>query len=160
MTWIDAGEFGRGGAAREEARADREQGVLNELLAAGWSRATAADARALHQTVAQAVTRWMAGDGAGTCNEAALGLVGEARGQALAGWWAAARELDDETRRLLVECAGAAAAMAMLDGYLLGRHECREQATSAVPTVTNPAERATPAIIAEPVGMRVTANVR
>lgn len=119
--WVDPGEFGRGAAARDEARAEREHAVLEELLAAGWNDQTAADARRLHEAVRDVVAQWQLRSSPSHCNETALGLVGEARGRALAEWWAQARGLDEHARALLTECAGVVAAMAITDGYLLGR---------------------------------------
>jgi hypothetical protein len=122
---IDPGEFGRGAAAREEARIDHERAVLNEMLASGWSRATATEARRLQDAIGDAVARWMSRCGAAPCDETALGLVGEARGAAVADWFAQAQGLDDRTRRLLRECAASAAAMAMIDGFMLGQEAVR-----------------------------------
>jgi hypothetical protein len=134
MPWIDPGEFVRGAAAREDARADRERAVLDQLLSVGWNRRTAAEARRLHQASREAVANWMTRCSAGQCDETALGLVGEARGAAFADWWAEAHGLDDQTRRLLRECASAVAAMAMTDGYLLGCEDMQaESRTHALP---------------------------
>jgi hypothetical protein len=119
---VDPGEFLRGAAAREEDRAERERAALEELLTAGWNKATVAEARRLHDAIGEAVAQALLRTCAPDCNETALELVGEAHGRALAEWWAKVRRLDDDTRRLLTECAGIAAAMAMADGYLLGRN--------------------------------------
>lgn len=137
MHGIDPGEFRRDGVAREQARADRERATLDRLLGAGWSRDTAAEARRLHEAAGEAVAKWVSGCVSGPCNEAALSLVGEARGEAVAEWWARMRDLDETTRRLLAECAGAAASMAMLDGFLLGRETARaEQLAAARPPLS------------------------
>lgn len=135
---VDPGEFLRGSAAREEDRADRESVVLEELLTAGWNRTTVADARRLHEAAGDAVAHSLMRCGS-PCNETALELVGEAHGRALAEWWAKSRHLDDATRRLLVECAGAAAAMAMADGYLLGREQQDETPASRAMLARRPA---------------------
>lgn len=137
MAGIDPGEFGRGAAAREEARIDRERVVLDELLAAGWNRATAAEARRLQVAIGDAVAKWMSRTAPTPYDETALSLVGEARGVAVADWWAQLQDVDDRTRRLLRECAASAAAMALIDGFALGRESAREeQAGSIVPAPT------------------------
>jgi hypothetical protein len=132
--WIDPGEFQRGAAAREEARVDRERVVLDEILASGWSRTTATEARRLQDAVGDAVARSLTRVSPPACDETALGLVGEARGIAVADWWANHQGLDDRTRRLLRDVAASAAAMAMLDGFTLGQ-ECAKEDTprAAVP---------------------------
>jgi hypothetical protein len=119
MAGIDPGEFGRGAAAREDARADRERAVLDAMLSAGWNRTTVMEARRLHEDMASAVARSQGRVNGMLCNETALGLVGEARGAALADWWAESRGLDDQMRQMLRDCAAAAAALAMVDGFLL-----------------------------------------
>lgn len=162
MSWIDPGEFGRGAAAREDARADRERAVLDQLLGAGWNRGNAAEARRLHDAMRDAVGRWLNGRAPSPCNDTAIGLVGEARGAAMAEWWADAKGLDDDARRLLIDCAGAAAAMAMLDGYLLGRASVETQpGTPAVPahTLTTRVDRSRPADSARVNGARAVAGV-
>jgi hypothetical protein len=139
MPWIDPGEFGRGAAAREDTRSDHARAVLEELLAAGWSAETAAEARRLHDATGAAVARWLDRCRMSDCNDTALGLVGEARGRALADWWATIRDLDDHTRRLVVECAGVAAAMALHEGYLLGRAAADARAAESRPAMPVPA---------------------
>jgi hypothetical protein len=133
VAWIDPGEFQRGAAAREEARIDHERAVLDELLASGWSRTTAAEARRLQDAIGAVVARSLAHVGAPSCDETALGLVGEARGIAVADWWARTHGLDDRTRQLLRDVAAAAAAMAMLDGFLLGQDSAKPQPRRAPP---------------------------
>jgi hypothetical protein len=130
MAGLDPGEFGRGAAAREDARRDREWEMLESLLGAGWSAGTVAEARRLHAALSEALGR-VSGV---PCNETALGLVGEARGVAMADWWAAAHGLDDRTHRLLRECASAVAAMALCDGFVLGR-DALVEAPRATPAV-------------------------
>jgi len=119
MPGIDPGEFGRAAAAREDERHDHERMVLDELLAAGWSATTAAEARRLQSALADAVHRAMQRSPSLPYSETALNLVGEARGAALADWWAQAHGLDDRTLAIVRECAKAAAAMAMVDAVLL-----------------------------------------
>lgn len=130
MAWIDPGEFMRGAAAREEARTDHEGTVLDGVLSAGWGRATADEVRRLHARITDGVTRRVAHRAPAACDETALGLVGEARGAALAEWWAQAHGLDERTARLLRECAAAAAALAIVDGYTLGAADCAGSAAS------------------------------
>lgn len=89
------------------------------MLSAGWNRTTVMEARRLHEAMASAVARSHGRVIGATCNETALGLVGEARGAALADWWAESRGLDENTRRMLRDCAAAAASLAMVDGFLL-----------------------------------------
>lgn len=140
MAGVDPGEFGRGAAEREAARADRERAVLGELLTAGWSRSTRDEALGLHHALCAAVRTWFDQGGAGT-NVTALELVGQARGHSFADWWAHAHNLDDHTRRLVIECASAVAAMTLLDGFALGRTGAsaeRRQATDVEPRLPAP----------------------
>ena len=141
MTWIDPGEFGRGAAAREDARTDRERAVLEQILTSGWNRTTAAEARRLHEAVRQVVEKWLGRCSSAPCDETALGLVGEASGKALAEWWPQAQELDERTRRLVAEVAGAAAAMAMVDGYLLGAASARGEQPAVPAPAASPARQ-------------------
>ena len=120
MPGIESGEFVRGAAAREDARGDHERRALDELLATGWSESTVTEALRLHTALGEAVGQAQQRSGPRLGSETALNLVGEARGAALADWWALAHGLDDNTRLLLRQCAAATAAMAMVDGYLLG----------------------------------------
>jgi hypothetical protein len=143
VAWIDPGEFQRGAAAREEARVDRERVVLDEILASGWSRATATEARRLQEAIGDAVARSLTRVAPAECDETALGLVGEARGIAVADWWANHQGLDDRTRRLLRDVAASAAAMAMLDGFTLGQAYAREEAPRVAAPVSVPAPRFT-----------------
>ena len=147
MTWIDPGEFRSGAAAREDARTDRERAVLEQILTSGWNRATAAEARRLHEAVRQVVEKWMGRCASAPCDETALGLVGEASGKALAAWWPQAQELDERTRRIVAELAGTAAAMAMVDGYLLGAASARgEQPAAPAPAASAARETAASAL--------------
>lgn len=131
MAGIDPGEFARGTAAREELRADLERQALEELLAAGWGEGTAAEARRLHEEMTAAVA-WALGRRGSSCNETALGLVGEARGRAFAAWWAAAHSVDEHVRAMLMDCAAAVAALTLIDGFHLGlAHASGEPVTTA-----------------------------
>lgn len=94
--------------------------MLGQLLAAGWSGETAREARRIQEAIADAVDRSRARGGALPFSETALNLVGEARGAALANWWAQQRGLDERATALVREVAMAAAAMAMVDGVVLG----------------------------------------
>ena len=151
MAWIDPGEFQRGAAAREEARVDRERVVLDEILASGWSRATATEARRLQDAIGDAVARSLVRVAPAGCDETALGLVGEARGIAVADWWANHQGLDDRTRRLLRDVAASAAAMAMLDGFTLGQARAKDEAPATTVPALVPAIRLTQTNGARPV---------
>ena len=123
MSWVEPGEFAWGGAVREENRTASERSMLDEILAVGWSEPVAREARRLHDRMTEAVQRAMGPFPNVSYDETALGLVGEARGAHVADWWSRARGLDDDTRALIRQCAQAAAAMALVDGYLLGAEQ-------------------------------------
>lgn len=143
MAGIEPGEFARGAAAREELRADLERQALEQLLAAGWGEQTAAEARRLHEEIT-AVIAQAQGRRTSACNETVLGLVGEARGRAFAAWWAATHELDDQVRAMLMDCAAAAAAMALIDGFHLGRDRVSGEPLSTPATLRPAPARAAP----------------
>jgi len=149
MAGIDPGEFARGAAAREELRADLERQALEQLLAAGWGEQTAAEARRLHEEITAVIAQALARR-TSACNETVLGLVGEARGRAFAAWWAAAHELDDHVRAMLMDCAAAAAAMALIDGFHLGWARASGEPLSTPATL-----RPAPARDAHPDAMRL-----
>lgn len=148
MRGIDPGEFGRAAAAREEGRREREDDVLGHMLAAGWSGATAEEARRIQEIMAHAIEGAHSRGASLPFNEAALNLVGEARGAALAEWWTVQRGLDERTAALVREVAMAAASMAMIDGVVLGANPQPAKALRDAPAIPRTAPNPRDAVYA------------
>ena len=130
MAFSDTGGMMRGATGREHARADADAARLETLLASGWSAATADQARRLHDELAHNVDGFAFGLHGSVSEQAALELVGEARGASLAAWWAEARMLhDDQVEALLLQCAATVGAAAMADGFRLGMLHAQSSTT-------------------------------